>query len=112
MLNAKFASDSMRYLNPYTTLMYLDNTFRQQELYASAAGKYAILPQWDVSLSTDYLWNTLAANLLLFAYPQRSTALAALATADIWEDRLLGRSQMLHLPMRTVMIFTGNNIRL
>ncbi|MDR0565907.1 MAG: TonB-dependent receptor [Prevotellaceae bacterium] len=84
MLNAKFASDRMRYLNPDTTLMYLDNTFRQQELYASAAGKYAILPQWDVSLSADYLWNTLAANLPLFAYPQRSTALAALATAVEW----------------------------
>jgi outer membrane cobalamin receptor len=81
MLNAKYANDGMRYLNPDTTLMYLDNTFRQQEFYASLANKYAILPQWDVSLSADYQWNTLTANLYDFVYPQRSTALAALATA-------------------------------
>ena len=84
MINAKYTSDRMRYLNPDTTLMYINNIFRQQEVYASTAGKYAILPQWDVSLSADYLWNTLAANLPLFAYPQRSTALAALATAFEW----------------------------
>ncbi|MDR3365396.1 MAG: TonB-dependent receptor [Prevotellaceae bacterium] len=94
MLSAKYADDGMRYLNPDTTLMYIDNTFRQQELYASLAGKYAILPQWDVSFSTDYQWNTLSANLTDFAYPQRSTALAAAATAFEWR-RLKAQASML-----------------
>ena len=42
----------------------------------------------------------------------KSPVLAAMATADVWEDRLLGRNRILHLPVRTVVIFTGNNIRL
>jgi hypothetical protein len=42
----------------------------------------------------------------------KSPALAAMLTADVWEDRLLGRSRILHLPVRTVVIFTGNNLRL
>ncbi|MDR1342729.1 MAG: TonB-dependent receptor [Prevotellaceae bacterium] len=81
LVNLKYASDRMRYLNPDTTLMYIDNTFRQQEVYASVANKFAILPRWDVSLSADYQWNSLDASLQNFVFPQRNTALAALATA-------------------------------
>jgi outer membrane cobalamin receptor len=81
LVNLKYADDRMRYLNPDTTLMYIDNTFRQREIYASAAAKYALRPQWDVSLSTDYQWNTLNASLQDFVFPSRSTVLAALATA-------------------------------
>ncbi|MDR0414240.1 MAG: TonB-dependent receptor [Prevotellaceae bacterium] len=84
LVNLKYANDRMRYLNPDTTLMYIDNTFRQQEVYASVAGRYAILPRWDVSLSADYQWNTLDASLQGFVFPQRNTALAALATAFEW----------------------------
>jgi hypothetical protein len=39
LVNLKYANDWMRYLNPDTTLMHIDNTFRQQEIYASAANK-------------------------------------------------------------------------
>jgi hypothetical protein len=42
----------------------------------------------------------------------KSSALAAMITAEIWEDRLLGKNQMFHLPVRVVAIFTGNNLRL
>ena len=82
-VNVKYANDRMRYLNPDTTLMYIDNTFLQQELYASIANKYAILPNWDANLSVDYQWNLLDATLQDFVYPKRNTALLALATA--WE---------------------------
>ncbi|MDR1981526.1 MAG: TonB-dependent receptor [Tannerellaceae bacterium] len=84
LANGKYANDWMRYLNPDTTLMYIDNTFRQQEVYLSLANKYAILPHWDVNLSTDYQWNTLDATLQDFVYPKRSTLLVALATAFEW----------------------------
>ena len=80
-LNAKYSHDRMRYLNPDTTLMYLNNRFRQQEAYLSAAGKLSLFSWWDVALSTDGLWNRLDANLANFAYPQRYTGLVALATA-------------------------------
>lgn len=81
MLNAKYAHDYLRYLNPDTTLMYINNKFWQDEIYISAANKYTIIPNWDVDLSVDYKWNTLDATLVNFAYPTRHTGLAALATA-------------------------------
>jgi outer membrane cobalamin receptor len=94
LANMKYANDRMRYLNPDTTLMYIDNTFRQQELYASAAGRYTLRPQWDVSLAVDYQWNTLSATLQDFVYPKRNTVLAALATAFEWR-RLRGQASLL-----------------
>jgi primase-polymerase (primpol)-like protein len=40
-----------------------------------------------------------------------SPTLAACLTAETWEDRLLGHSRMLSLPMRAAVIATGNNLR-
>ena len=85
LFNAKYANDWMRYHNPDTTLMYLDNTFRQQELYASLANKYKIIRNWDINLSVDYQWNTLSSNMKNFVFPMRNTVLTALATAfEVW----------------------------
>ena len=81
-VNAKYARDYMRYLNPDTTLMYIDNKFWQQECYISTAHNYAIISDvWDANLSVDYQWNTLDATLRDFTYPTRHSVLAALATA-------------------------------
>ena len=81
-VNAKYARDYMRYLNPDTTLMYIDNRFWQQELYVATAHNYAIVPDvWDANLSVDYQWNSLDASLRDFACPTRHSAWAALATA-------------------------------
>ena len=84
LVNAKYARDYMRYLNPDTTLMYLDNKFWQHELYVSAANKIAISKDGDADLSLDYQWNNLDATMVNFAYPTRHTFLAALATAYRW----------------------------
>lgn len=84
LVNAKYARDYMRYLNPDTTLMYIDNKFWQDEIYISAANKYAITENWDVNLSVDYQWNTLDATLVNFAFPTRHTILVALASAYQW----------------------------
>ena len=94
LINAKYANDYMRYLNPDTTLMYLDNAFVQQEIYVSTANQYKILPTWDIALSVDYQWNILDATLQDFVYPKRSTVLAALATAFEWQ-RLKGQASLL-----------------
>ncbi len=80
-VNAKYANDYMRYLNPDTTLMYIDNSFQQQEFYVSLANKYSILSNWDVSLSGDFQWNTLDSDLDGFVSPTRYTTLVAAATA-------------------------------
>ena len=81
LANAKYAHDYMRYLNPDTTLMLIDNTFRQQDFYASLANRYTILPNWDVSLSTDIQYNTLTSDMAGFIFPKRLTTLLALASA-------------------------------
>ncbi|WP_316798415.1 TonB-dependent receptor plug domain-containing protein [Pedobacter frigidisoli] len=82
MVNAKYANDYLRYLDPdFVTLDgFQDNRFRQQEIYLSGASRYFISPGWGVSLSADYQWNGLDANLYRFTYPTRHTVLAALAS--------------------------------
>lgn len=84
MVNAKYARDFMRYNNPDTTLMLVDNKFWQDEIYISSANKYTIITDWDVDLSVDYKWNHLNATLPNFSEPTRNTALVALATARTW----------------------------
>lgn len=96
-VNAKYSNDRLRYLNPDTTLMYIDNTFTQQEVYMSMAHRVALLGHqsvfshqpsavnWDVSLSADWLWNYLEGNLANFVYPERNTVLAAAATQLYWK---------------------------
>lgn len=96
--NAKYSNDRMRYLNPDTTLMYIDNTFTQQEVYLSMAHRVALSGaqavaeklrgkpvNWDVSLSADWQWNTLDGNLANFVFPERNTVLAAAATQVYWK---------------------------
>ncbi|MCF0181697.1 MAG: TonB-dependent receptor [Muribaculaceae bacterium] len=81
MVNAKWARDYMRYLNPDTTLMHIDNKFWQDEAYVSSANKFTPLTNWDIDLSIDYKWNHLRSTLPNFSDPTRHTGLAALATA-------------------------------
>lgn len=79
--NLKYANDYLRYLNPDTTLMYVDNTFLQQEVYASVAGRYRIFPFWDVALAADYQLGWLESNMQQFVAPLRHILLASAATA-------------------------------
>ncbi len=84
LASMKYARDYLRYLNPDTTLMLIDNEFWQDEIYVSTANKFTVLPDWDVDLSVDYQWNYLNSTLVNFTYPTRHTTLAALATAYTW----------------------------
>lgn len=79
--NVKYAYDYMNYVNPDTTLMLIDNTFKQQELYASLANKYSVAKNWDIGLSADLQYNTLRSDLDGFVFPKRLTSLIAVATA-------------------------------
>ena len=91
MVNAKVAYDKMRYLNPDTTLMYIDNTFRQKEAYLSVANHYNINKVWDAALSADWQWNSLDADMVNFVYPRRNTVMIAAASTATWPRlKLLG----------------------
>jgi len=85
LVHLKYANDYMRYLNPDTTLMYINNSFWQQEIYASMANRYTIIKNWDFNLSGDFQWNTLNSDMKNFVQPTRLTTLIAAATALSWE---------------------------
>ena len=81
--NGKYAYDYLHYLSDPrldVTTMYVNNHYRQHELYFSAANMLNILPFWSADVSVDFQWNKLNADLVNFVYPCRYTALVA-ATA-------------------------------
>ncbi len=84
LMSAKYARDYLHYINPDTTLLYVNNRFYQDEAYASVASKYTLLQGWDASLAVDYKWNHLNSTLPDFARPTRHTLLTAIATARTW----------------------------
>lgn len=84
MLNGKYAYDYLHYLSDPEldeSAMYIDNRYRQHELYFSMANLYLIDSHWSASLSADYQWNKLTADLYNFACPVRHTVLVATAVA-------------------------------
>ena len=86
-LNAKYAYDYLHYLSDPrldVTTMYVDNRYRQQELYFSSVNGFRLFKWWSMNLSADLQYNTLNADLTDFAYPDRYTVLAALATSFDW----------------------------
>lgn len=91
LVNGKYAYDYMRYVNPDTTLMLIDNTFKQCEEYLSIANRYAITSWWDAVLSADVQNNTLTSDLAGFVFPKRLTTLVALALAtDLGKVKMQG----------------------
>ncbi|MBS7562823.1 TonB-dependent receptor [Mucilaginibacter sp. Bleaf8] len=82
ILNAKYANDYLRYLDPETVKKtgFSDNHFYQHEFYFSWANRYRLTGAWDVALSSDYQWNNLDADLYRFAYPTRYMLQTVLAS--------------------------------
>ena len=84
LANGKYAYDYLHYLSDPrldVTTMYVDNHYRQQEIYASAAHLFTIYPWWRMSLSNDFQWNAVRADLIDFVYPTRNTILTSAATS-------------------------------
>ncbi len=83
LVNAKYAYDYQRYLDPeYISLDgFLDNRFKEQEAYLSIASKYKLGTHVALAYVSDYQYQTLAANIYRFAYPYRSTFLNVLSSS-------------------------------
>lgn len=77
---AKYAYYKTRYINKDPKLLYVDNRYRQQELYGSIANAYSLSEGWHISLAYDFQWNKLTSDMTEFAYPTRQLHLVALAT--------------------------------
>ena len=98
LANGKYAYDYLHYLSDPrldVTTMYVDNHYRQQEIYASAAHLFTIYPWWSMSLSNDFQWNTLRADLIDFVYPTRNTILTSAATSFDF-NRLMLQASLLY----------------
>lgn len=82
LLNAKYADDYMRYLDPEITKDdgFLQNVYQEKEAYLSFANRYRLRSFWDIAFSMDYRYNTMNANLVNFPYPDRYSLLTAVAT--------------------------------
>ena len=80
---AKYAFYRTHYVNRDSTLLPVDNVYRQQEAFLSSANVVEILPNWSASLSYDLRWNKLNADIYNFAHPVRFThALSAASAID------------------------------
>ncbi|MCH5217936.1 MAG: TonB-dependent receptor [Muribaculaceae bacterium] len=92
--NAKFAAYRTHYVNNDENQLKIDNIYRQKELYISSANKYDFYSWWSVSLSYDFLFNTMNADLYDFVRPDRFSNFISLATAfDI--DRFKAQGSIL-----------------
>ncbi len=84
LFSGKYAYDYLHYQSDPRrdeSTMYVDNRYRQQEVYLSTAQLLSPFRHWRFSVSADYQWNTLRADLYNFSCPTRHTALFAIATA-------------------------------
>ena len=81
MLSAKYSRDYLRYLNPDTTQLYVDNRFTQHALYVSLANCVHLLRMWDCSVSCDHELNWMTSDMAQFANPRRNTTLVSLASS-------------------------------
>lgn len=84
LANGKYSNDWLRYLSDPrkdVSAMWVDNRFRQQEGYLSAAGLFQAREWLRTSLAVDGIYNTLSGNLHDFARPRRFTLLTAAAAA-------------------------------
>jgi len=67
---------------------------------------------WRKVITSLLLKGQLVATIDNIEYELSAPSLAAILTATTYQDRILGRSEMVMLPNRTTWLATGNNIRL
>lgn len=77
LINAKYDRLNLRYKDPdfHNTQGFLENNYKQREVYLSAANLFVLSDALKSSLSVDYFYNKLDADLKDFAYPERHTLL-------------------------------------
>ena len=79
-INGKYTYNWLRYVDPtYSERFELNNFYEQHEVYLSAVNLFQFNTHFKASLSADYLYNTLDANLVQFVYPRRNTGLLNIA---------------------------------
>ncbi len=74
-LKAKFAYDYTYFNDTVRSQAQYQakNTYIQREVYLSSSNIYSVNSNWDVSVSGDFQYNNLDADLKNFSYPTRYT---------------------------------------
>ena len=109
MVNGKYAYDYLHYLSDPrldVTPMYVDNRYKQQETYLSAAHLYTPTSWLSLSLANDFQWNTLDADVKEFVYPKRYSLLSSFAASMAW-GRLKLQGSLLHTYVHEKTRFKG-----
>lgn len=104
MVNAKYANDYLHYEsdpNKDVSTMYVNNHYRQQEVYASVAHLINFNEHYALSIAHDYQWNGLHADVLDFVRPERSALYSALAASATWPKVKL-QASLLHTYLHDV----------
>lgn len=81
LANAKYAFYRTHYVNNDDRQVKIDNLYRQRELYFSTANLFTLTDKWWASASYDFQWNTMSADMVGFAKPDRYSNLISVATA-------------------------------
>lgn len=100
-LLAKYSYFLTKYVNKDTTVMRIDNVYKQKELYVSSANVYNLMRNWDISLSYDFQWNNMDAEMVGFVGPTRYSHLLSVATAfQLGRLKVQGSGVMTHIKDR------------
>ena len=81
LANVKYAFYRTHYVNNDDKQVKVDNLYKQREIYLSTSNMYSVSRHWNVSLSYDFMWNDLSADMYGFARPTRYTNLLSVATS-------------------------------
>lgn len=81
MESLKYAFYRTHYVNNDDKQIKVDNLYRQREFYFSTANMLSINRWWGASMSYDFMYNALDADMYGFARPARFTNLLSLASA-------------------------------
>lgn len=76
----KYSYYLTKYVNKDTTVLMIDNVYRQQELYLSTSNLFTLHRNWDVNFAYDFQWNKMDAEMYGFVYPRRYSHMVSLAT--------------------------------
>lgn len=81
MNSLKYAFYRTHYVNNDDKQVKIDNLYRQREIYFSTANEFEIFPFWRVSMSYDFAFNTMLADMYGFVKPIRFSNYLSLATS-------------------------------
>lgn len=97
LFNGKYSQDYVHYTDPdfLNNSGGLNEHYTEHEFYGSAAVGYHILPQWELSYSSDMILTNLFADVYQYAFPTRLTLLNALAT-NVFIGKLQLQGSLLH----------------